>query len=169
MKAHVLALFLSIVLIIAGCGASPAAAPPTAEPTVAPPATLLSEEALLATIAANAPSSAAVTPTVPLPTPFPTITLGPTAEPRPLPEGWWDTAVCYEIFVRSFYDSNGDGIGDINGLIEKLDYINDGDPTGGNDLGATCIWLMPVAEAASYHGYDVIDYYYSVKRDTGIW
>ena len=170
MKAPVLALFLSIVLIIAGCGASPAAAPPTAEPTVAPSATPLSEEAaLLATIAANAPSPAAATPTVPLPTPFPTITLGPTAEPRPLPEGWWDTAVCYEIFVRSFYDSNGDGIGDINGLIEKLDYINDGDPTGGNDLGATCIWLMPVAEAASYHGFDVIDYYYSVKRDTGIW
>jgi hypothetical protein len=167
MKAPVLALFLSIVLIIAGCGASPAAAPPTAEPTVAPSATPLSEEAaLLATIAANAPSPAAATPTVPLPTPFPTITLGPTAEPRPLPEGWWDTAVCYEIFVRSFYDSNGDGIGDINGLIEKLDYINDGDPTGGDDLGATCIWLMPVAEAASYHGYDVIDYD-TIEKDYG--
>ncbi|WP_448541833.1 alpha-amylase family glycosyl hydrolase [Roseiflexus sp.] len=167
MKAPVLALFLSIVLIIAGCGASPATAPPTAEPTVAPSATPLSEEAaLLATIAANAPSPAAATPTVPLPTPFPTITLGPTAEPRPLPEGWWDTAVCYEIFVRSFYDSNGDGIGDINGLIEKLDYINDGDPTGGDDLGATCIWLMPVAEAASYHGYDVIDYY-AIEKDYG--
>ncbi len=88
MKAPVLALFLSIVLIIAGCGASPAAAPPTAEPTVAPPAMPLSEEAaLLATMAANAPSPAAAPPTVPLPTPFPTITLGPTAEPRPLPEG----------------------------------------------------------------------------------
>jgi glycosidase len=60
-------------------------------------------------------------------------------------------AVCYEVFVRSFYDSNGDGIGDLNGLIQKLDYID--------KLGASCIWLMPVAASPSYHGYDVSDYY----------
>ncbi len=167
MKVPVLTLFLSMMIILAGCGASPAAAPATTEPPAAPSATPLSEEAaLLATMAANAPSPAETTPTVPLPTPFPTITLGPTAEPRPLPEGWWDTAVCYEIFVRSFYDSDGDGIGDINGLIAKLDYINDGDPTSGSDLGVDCIWLMPVAEAASYHGYDVIDYY-TIDKDYG--
>ncbi len=59
--------------------------------------------------------------------------------------------VCYEVFVRSFYDSNGDGIGDLNGLIAKLDYIA--------KLGASCIWLMPVAVSPSYHGYDVSDYY----------
>ena len=41
-----------------------------------------------------------------------------------------------------------------------------GDPTGGDDLGATCIWLMPVAEAASYHGYDVIEYY-TIEKDYG--
>ncbi|HOD06216.1 MAG TPA: hypothetical protein PKH92_14320, partial [Anaerolineaceae bacterium] len=44
------------------------------------------------------------------------------------PDNWWNDAVFYEIFVRSFYDSNGDGIGDFNGLTEKLDYLNDGDP-----------------------------------------
>ena len=59
--------------------------------------------------------------------------------------------MCYEVFVRSFYDSNGDGIGDLKGLIEKLDYID--------KLGASCIWLMPVAASPSYHGYDVSDYY----------
>jgi glycosidase len=66
--------------------------------------------------------------------------------------------VCYEIFVRSYYDSDGDGIGDLEGLIEKLDYVNDGDPATASDLGANCIWLMPVAESPSYHGYDVTDY-----------
>ncbi len=62
-----------------------------------------------------------------LPTLPPRITPGPTATPFPLAAGWWDSAVCYEIFVRSFYDSDGDGIGDINGIIAKLDYLNDGD------------------------------------------
>jgi len=90
----------------------------------------------------------------------------PQAEPFPLEAGWWDSAVCYEVFVRSFFDSDGDGIGDLNGLTEKLDYINDGDPATQGDLGATCIWLMPIAEATSYHGYDTTDYY-TVERDYG--
>jgi len=72
---------------------------------------------------------------------------------------WKRGAVCYEVFVRSFYDSDGDGIGDLNGLIEKLDYINDGTPDMRRDLGARCIWLMPVAASPSYHGYDVKNYY----------
>jgi glycosidase len=72
---------------------------------------------------------------------------------------WKRGAVCYEIFVRSFSDSDGDGIGDINGLIEKLDYINDGTSDMRRDLGARCIWLMPVAASPSYHGYDVKNYY----------
>lgn len=72
---------------------------------------------------------------------------------------WTRGAACYEVFVRSFYDSNGDGIGDLNGLIQKLDYINDGDPASKSDLGASCIWLMPIAESPSYHGYDVSNYY----------
>lgn len=79
---------------------------------------------------------------------------------------WTRGATCYEIFVRSFQDSDGDGIGDLPGLIAKLDYINDGDPRTRRDLGARCIWLMPVAESPSYHGYDVSDYY-RVERDYG--
>ena len=72
---------------------------------------------------------------------------------------WWNEAVFYEIFVRSFYDSNQDGIGDFNGIIEKLDYLNDGDPNTSTDLGITAIWLMPIMPSPSTHGYDVTDYY----------
>lgn len=79
---------------------------------------------------------------------------------------WLRGATCYEVFVRSFADSDGDGIGDLRGLTERLDYINDGNPKSTSDLGARCIWLMPVAESPSYHGYDVSDYY-RVERDYG--
>jgi alpha-amylase len=79
---------------------------------------------------------------------------------------WTRGAVCYEVFVRSFFDSNGDGIGDLAGLTAKLDYINDGNPVSRRDLGASCVWLMPVAESPSYHGYDVSDYY-RVESDYG--
>ena len=65
----------------------------------------------------------------------------------------------YEVFVYSFYDSNGDRIGDINGLIEKLDYINDGNPDSNASLGFNGIWLMPIMPSKSYHKYDVMDYY----------
>lgn len=62
----------------------------------------------------------------------------------------------YEVFLYSFYDSDGDGIGDINGLIEKLDYINsDSDES----LGCNGIWLMPIMKSTTYHKYDVVDYY----------
>ena len=71
---------------------------------------------------------------------------------------WWEHAVFYEIFVRSFYDSNGDGIGDFNGITQKLDYLNDGDPSTNTDLGINAIWLMPIFPSPSYHGYDVSDY-----------
>lgn len=67
--------------------------------------------------------------------------------------------VYYEIFVRSFADSDGDGIGDLKGLIDKLDYLNDGDPKTTSDLGITGIWLMPINKTVSYHGYDITDYY----------
>lgn len=65
----------------------------------------------------------------------------------------------YEVFVYSFYDSDGDGIGDLRGLIAKLDYINDGNPATDTDLGCTGIWLMPVNPSTTYHKYDVTDYY----------
>ena len=130
-----------------------------------PSATVLSaEDALIATIAAGTTPTA--TSAVPIPTPYPTITLAPPAEAKALGEGWWNNGVCYEVFIRSFYDTNNDGIGDINGLIAKLDYINDGNPDSQTDLGANCIWLMPVMESSSYHGYDVVDYY-KVEQDYG--
>jgi alpha-amylase len=91
------------------------------------------------------------------------------ASPAPAqqtPPDPWRQGVCYEVFVRSFQDSDGDGVGDLRGLVERLDYINDGDPGGGADLGATCIWLMPVAQSPSYHGYDVTNHY-EVNRDYG--
>jgi glycosidase len=79
---------------------------------------------------------------------------------------WRRGAVCYEIFVRSFYDSDDDGIGDLNGLIQKLDYINDGDARTRRDLGARCIWLMPIMASPSYHGYDATNYY-RVEQEYG--
>ena len=65
----------------------------------------------------------------------------------------------YEVFVYSFYDSDGDGIGDLKGLTSKLDYINDGDDATDTDLGCNGIWLMPVHPSPTYHKYDVTDYY----------
>lgn len=79
---------------------------------------------------------------------------------------WWNDCVFYEIFVRSFYDSDGDGIGDFQGLTQKLDYLNDGDPDTHDDLGITGIWLMPINDSPSYHGYDAVDYR-SINPDYG--
>jgi alpha-amylase len=72
---------------------------------------------------------------------------------------WARGAVFYEIFVRSFADSDGDGIGDFNGLTSKLDYLR-------NDLGIDGIWLMPVFQSPSYHGYDTTDYE-TIEKDYG--
>ncbi|HUP47460.1 MAG TPA: alpha-amylase family glycosyl hydrolase [Thermoanaerobaculia bacterium] len=79
---------------------------------------------------------------------------------------WARGAVFYEIFVRSFADSDGDGIGDFDGLISRLDHLNDGDPATTTDLGIDGIWLMPMFESTSYHGYDTEDYD-TVERDYG--
>ncbi|MCX7707510.1 MAG: alpha-amylase family glycosyl hydrolase [Anaerolineae bacterium] len=125
--------------LLAGCGRPPTPTPiPSAAPTPAG-----SRPNLEPTPVRSAPTSAAEA-----------------------PYAWWNDRVFYEIFVRSFYDSNGDGIGDLAGLIEKLDYLNDGDPMTTDDLGVTGIWLMPVAQSPSYHGYDVTDYY-TVEQDYG--
>ena len=64
----------------------------------------------------------------------------------------------YELFVYSFYDSDGDGIGDLQGVLEKLDYLNDGDDTTDTDLGVNGIWFMPVMPSTTYHKYDTTDY-----------
>ncbi len=79
---------------------------------------------------------------------------------------WWNERVFYELFVRSYQDSDGDGIGDLAGLIERLDYLNDGNPKGGDDLDVTGLWLMPIMESPSYHGYDVLDYR-AIEQDYG--
>lgn len=63
---------------------------------------------------------------------------------------WARRAVFYEVFVRSFSDANGDGVGDLAGVTAKLDYLK--------SVGVDAVWLMPIHPAASYHGYDVIDH-----------
>lgn len=66
-------------------------------------------------------------------------------------EKWWKNAVVYQIYPRSFQDSNGDGIGDLNGIIQKLDYLA--------DLGINAIWLSPVCKSPQDdNGYDISDY-----------
>ena len=87
-------------------------------------------------------------------TPGPVSTQPPTLTPAPeVPQlPWWREAVFYEIFVRSFYDTDGNGIGDFNGITQKLDYLQ-------QELGINAIWLMPIHPSPSYHGYDVINYY----------
>ena len=94
-------------------------------------------------------------------TEVPDIPPPPTAD-----DPWWNERIFYELFVRSFQDSDGDGIGDLAGLIERLDYLNDGNPRTTGDLGVTGLWLMPIAESPSYHGYDVVDYK-AVEQDYG--
>ncbi|HET8554607.1 MAG TPA: alpha-amylase family glycosyl hydrolase [Rhodanobacteraceae bacterium] len=64
---------------------------------------------------------------------------------KPASSGVW-----YEIFVRSWYDTNGDGVGDLNGVTAKLDYLK--------SLGVSGIWLMPINPSPSYHGYDITNY-----------
>ncbi|HUJ27730.1 MAG TPA: alpha-amylase family glycosyl hydrolase [Myxococcales bacterium] len=90
------------------------------------------------------------------PAPAPLVLAPPVAPPAL--EAWPNGSVFYEVFVRSFQDSNGDGKGDLQGLISRLDYLNDGDPSTTTDLGVDAIWLMPIFSSPSYHGYDVTDY-----------
>lgn len=64
---------------------------------------------------------------------------------------WWKEAVAYQIYPRSFYDSNGDGIGDLRGIIQKLDYVK--------DLGVNVIWICPMYKSPNDdNGYDISDY-----------
>ena len=106
--------------------------------------------------------------------PAPAATEAPTAEPTAKPQGEYviedpllqtdykvtdNDRVFYEIFVGSFADSDGDGIGDLRGIINKFDYLNDGDPNSGKSLGIEGIWLTPIFKSPSYHKYDVTDYY----------
>ncbi len=89
------------------------------------------------------------------------------APPPPSPaHPWWNGAVFYEVYVRSFADSGEDGAGDLKGLIAHLDYLNDGDPSTHDDLGVDALWLLPVFASPSAHGYDVTDFEH-VNREYG--
>ena len=65
----------------------------------------------------------------------------------------------YQIFVGSFADSNGDGFGDLRGIINRFDYLNDGNMNSETSLGVQGIWLSPIFKSPSYHKYDATDYY----------
>ena len=97
---------------------------------------------------------------------FITLQLFPVETTEETGPSWYRDAVVYEAFARSFYDTDGNGIGDIKGLIAKLDYLNDGNPATDSDLEVTAIWLMPIFASPSYHGYDVTDYY-QINKDYG--
>ena len=63
---------------------------------------------------------------------------------------WWHEKVAYQIYPKSFMDTNGDGIGDLRGILSKLDYLK--------DLGITGIYMTPINESYSNHKYDTVDY-----------
>ena len=71
---------------------------------------------------------------------------------------WWESAIFYQIWPRSFYDSDADGHGDFNGMTQKLPYLQ--------ELGVNALWLTPMFEAPSYHGYDFTGFY-QVENDYG--
>ena len=120
--------------------------------------------ALIVSVAASASASVQPSSSAPSERPSPSAGACGGATAADLP--WWNDRVFYEVFVRSFKDSDGDGIGDLKGLISKLDYLNDGDESTTDDLGVTGLWLMPVTESPSYHGYDVTDYE-AIEHDYG--
>ncbi len=70
---------------------------------------------------------------------------------QPVAEGWDENSVGYQIFIASFADSNGDGMGDLRGIINKLGYLQ--------ELGVDTLWLTPFQHSNSYHGYDIMDYF----------
>lgn len=77
------------------------------------------------------------------------------------PAKWWNTTTFYEIFVRSFQDSDGDGIGDLRGITSRLDYLNNREAdtvVQPKSLGVKGIWLTPIFASPSYHGYDATNY-----------
>ncbi len=136
---RLLFLFLVMGLLISAC----AAPPPTPAPATSLPTPTI----------AHTPS-----PTSP---PTSTPTAAPSPTPTPFPAGapqWFRSATLYEIFVRSFADSNGDGVGDLNGITQHLDYLA--------TLGVDVIWLMPIYPSPSEHGYDITNFF-AVNPDYG--
>ncbi|MBI2846069.1 MAG: alpha-glucosidase C-terminal domain-containing protein [Chloroflexi bacterium] len=112
---------------------------------------------ILALALACSPVPAPTPPATPISQATSTILPTPTFIPYTTP-AWFREAMLYEIFVRSFSDSDGDGIGDLDGITSRLDYLE--------SLGVNAIWLMPISPSPSAHGYDVIDYF-AVNPDYG--
>lgn len=82
-----------------------------------------------------------------------------TAEKETQPQKWWQKGVIYQIYPLTFADGNGDGVGDLQGIIQRLDYLNDGDPDNMSDLGVDAIWLSPINKSPMVdNGYDISDY-----------
>jgi len=147
LKHRSLAAGLLSVTLLGACVAS------TPQPATPGPIPATGTAAVPATVPATAAATAALATVAPSPT---LLTAAPVQAVQGLPAGtdgypWWNDTVFYEVFVRSFYDSNGDGIGDLDGLMAKLDYLQ--------QLGVTGLWLMPIQPSPSYHGYDPTDYY----------
>jgi len=72
---------------------------------------------------------------------------------------WWQEGIIYQIYVLTFADGNGDGIGDLRGVIDRLDYLNDGNPDSKTSLGIDAIWLSPINKSPMVdNGYDIADY-----------
>ena len=140
-----------VLIFVAGCGQAatpipPASSTPLPSVTPIPPA--------------SPTPTQAVSPTntvIPAATP---IVVGPVVGGPAGTEGypWWNNTVFYEIFVRSFFDSNGNGIGDFNGVTEKLDYLH--------DLGITGLFFLPIHPSTTTVGYNATDFY-SVSPDYG--
>jgi 1,4-alpha-glucan branching enzyme len=77
----------------------------------------------------------------------------------PFPRAWWKSAVVYQIYPSSFYDSNGDGIGDLKGIESRLDYLK--------DLGVDVVWLSPIYKSPQADmGYDM--YVYEFHRSAAL-
>ena len=147
--------FAILILLLSACNVNVGVAPtPTAissskiEPAPSITPTLPAKSAATSALAQSA---------TPASSPVPAVTLTPTTLPYATPD-WFHDSVLYEIFVRSYADSNGDGIGDLQGITNHLDYIA--------SLGVSAIWLMPIYPSPSVHGYDVTDYF-GVNPDYG--
>lgn len=128
--------------LISACAVPPVASTAPSAPTV-PVATPSAEPTTT-----SAPQPASTRPPAPTQSLKPTLT--PDARPAINTPDWFDEAILYEIFPRSFRDSDGDGVGDLKGVMQQLDYIQ--------SLGATAIWLTPFYPSNTYHGYAVSDY-----------
>ncbi len=113
-------------------------------------AAVVSALAVSACAGTATPSPAAKTSTPLTSTALPTRSPAPDRRAIISSPAWFNEATLYQIFVRSFYDTNGDGIGDLEGVRQKLDYIQ--------SLGVDTIWLNPHYPSLTYHGYDVADY-----------